>query len=274
MLALVLAVAYPGTVVERQRQRVPGATVVVLDAQHQPHRENGHERPGASLLRRSALPVEIEVSADGFKTARVTSSASPSPSGVESGTDRLDYVVDRWAASASWRDATTGTTTLTRTDLDRVGDDADESLKVISGFLCSADRHRARPIRRHGVTMRGLSASGSSRALVVFSGVPLNGSFGGWVTWERLPSARSTRLPFSAADERCVRQRRARRRHHAHSACRGAPISAASFETASLETRSLSLSGGAASRGASMFGAASWFDYGRIHSGRTGDAAG
>src|SRR4029453_4546566 len=41
----------------------------------------------------------------------------------------------------------------------------------------------------HGVTMRGLSASGSSRGLVMLDGVPLNEGFGGWVTWTRLPAS-------------------------------------------------------------------------------------
>ena len=36
--------------------------------------------------------------------------------------------------------------------------------------------------------MRGLSASGSSRGLVLLDGVPLNDGFGGWVTWTRVPS--------------------------------------------------------------------------------------
>src|SRR6185503_3498308 len=38
-----------------------------------------------------------------------------------------------------------------------------------------------------GAGMRGLSASGASRALVLSDGVPLNDPFGGWIYWSRVP---------------------------------------------------------------------------------------
>src|SRR5260221_262452 len=38
-----------------------------------------------------------------------------------------------------------------------------------------------------GVTLRGLSASGASRTLVVSDDVPLNDPFGAWVYWDRVP---------------------------------------------------------------------------------------
>ena len=38
-----------------------------------------------------------------------------------------------------------------------------------------------------GVSLRGVGASGASRALVLLDGVPLNSPFGGWVYWNRLP---------------------------------------------------------------------------------------
>jgi len=38
-----------------------------------------------------------------------------------------------------------------------------------------------------GVSLRGVGASGSSRALVLLDGVPLNSPFGGWVYWNRVP---------------------------------------------------------------------------------------
>ena len=38
-----------------------------------------------------------------------------------------------------------------------------------------------------GVSLRGVGASGASRALVVLDGVPLNSPFGGWVYWNRVP---------------------------------------------------------------------------------------
>src|SRR6267378_369894 len=47
-------------------------------------------------------------------------------------------------------------------------------------------RGSAKP-RTQGVSLRGLGASGASRALVVADGIPLNDPFGGWVYWDRLP---------------------------------------------------------------------------------------
>ena len=45
-----------------------------------------------------------------------------------------------------------------------------------------------------GVTLRGLSASGASRTLVVADEVPLNDPFGGWVYWDRIPLAALQRV--------------------------------------------------------------------------------
>jgi outer membrane receptor protein involved in Fe transport len=38
-----------------------------------------------------------------------------------------------------------------------------------------------------GVSLRGVGASGASRAVVLLDGVPLNSPFGGWVYWNRIP---------------------------------------------------------------------------------------
>lgn len=38
-----------------------------------------------------------------------------------------------------------------------------------------------------GVSLRGIGPSGTSRALVLMDGVPLNDPFGGWVYWNRVP---------------------------------------------------------------------------------------
>lgn len=45
-----------------------------------------------------------------------------------------------------------------------------------------------------GVSLRGISPSGVSRALVLVDGVPANDSFGGWVSWSRIPLERVERI--------------------------------------------------------------------------------
>src|SRR5262249_59508076 len=38
-----------------------------------------------------------------------------------------------------------------------------------------------------GVSLRGVGASGASRALVITDGIPLNDPFGGWIYWDLIP---------------------------------------------------------------------------------------
>jgi outer membrane receptor protein involved in Fe transport len=65
----------------------------------------------------------------------------------------------------------------------------DDVLRRIAGFslfrrLGSGAAHPT----TQGVSLRGIGASGTSRALVLVDGVPVNDPFGGWVYWSRLPS--------------------------------------------------------------------------------------
>lgn len=270
MIALILSLilsgsaGLSGTVVDRTASVLPGATVVVLDAQHKPTSQKAiTDAKGEFTLDTVTLPAEIEVSLPGFVSRRVQVSTSPVSVLIEVAFVSDVVEVPSARPESGWRNAVTGTTTLTRADLDRVpAMTPDESLKVISGFsLFRRSSSRASNPTTHGVTMRGLSASGSSRALVSFSGVPLNDGFGGWVTWERLPSA--------AIDQIAV-QRGPMSDVFGSDALGGAitfsaptirrPTGAASIEFASLDTRSASLSGGGPAGNATFFGAASWFD--------------
>lgn len=71
----------------------------------------------------------------------------------------------------------------------------DDQLKSIPGFsLFRRTSSRAANPTTQGVTLRGLSASGASRTLVLVDGVPLNDPFGGWVYWDRVPQAALDRV--------------------------------------------------------------------------------
>jgi outer membrane receptor protein involved in Fe transport len=64
----------------------------------------------------------------------------------------------------------------------------DDQLRSVPGF--SLFRRTSSAVANpttQGVTLRGLSASGASRTLVVADEVPLNDPFGGWVYWDRVP---------------------------------------------------------------------------------------
>ena len=66
----------------------------------------------------------------------------------------------------------------------------DDKLRQVPGFslLRRSGSQTANPTAQ-GVSMRGLGASGASRALVLADGIPLNDPFGGWIFWGRVPQA-------------------------------------------------------------------------------------
>jgi outer membrane receptor protein involved in Fe transport len=66
----------------------------------------------------------------------------------------------------------------------------DDTLRSVPGFsLFRRSSSRVANPTTQGVTLRGLAASGSSRAVVLADDIPLNDPFGGWVYWNRIPAA-------------------------------------------------------------------------------------
>src|SRR6266850_1714659 len=64
----------------------------------------------------------------------------------------------------------------------------DDSLRQVPGFsLFRRSGSRTANPTTQGVSLRGLGASGASRAVVLADSIPLNDPFGGWVYWDRLP---------------------------------------------------------------------------------------
>ena len=65
---------------------------------------------------------------------------------------------------------------------------ADDALRQVVGFsLFRRTGSRTANPTSQGVSLRGLGASGASRALVLADGLPQNDPFGGWVYWARTP---------------------------------------------------------------------------------------
>lgn len=64
----------------------------------------------------------------------------------------------------------------------------DDALRQVAGFQLfrRAGSRTANPTTQ-GVSLRGTGASGASRALVLYDGIPLNDPFGGWIYWGRVP---------------------------------------------------------------------------------------
>jgi iron complex outermembrane recepter protein len=71
----------------------------------------------------------------------------------------------------------------------------DDALRQVPGFSLfrRAGSRTANPTAQ-GASLRGLGGSGTSRALVLDDGVPLNDPFGGWIFWGRVPRAALDRI--------------------------------------------------------------------------------
>jgi outer membrane receptor protein involved in Fe transport len=66
----------------------------------------------------------------------------------------------------------------------------DDALRQVPGFtLFRRSSSRVANPTAQGVSLRGVGASGASRAIVLDDGIPLNDPFGGWVYWGRVPNA-------------------------------------------------------------------------------------
>lgn len=64
----------------------------------------------------------------------------------------------------------------------------DDTLRQLPGFgLFRRSSSRTANPTTQGVSLRGLGASGASRALVLEDGIPMNDPFGAWVYWDRIP---------------------------------------------------------------------------------------
>jgi outer membrane receptor protein involved in Fe transport len=71
----------------------------------------------------------------------------------------------------------------------------DDVLRSVPGFsLFRRSSSRVSNPTTQGATLRGLAASGASRALVLADGLALNDPFGGWVAWTRVPQASIERV--------------------------------------------------------------------------------
>jgi outer membrane receptor protein involved in Fe transport len=137
---------------------------------------------------------KITVRADGFATARRDWSAAGD------GAAQLEIMLEPELVSEQV------TVTAARTEM-RVSDTAasiivlsgedlaataaltlDDALRQVPGFsLFRRSGSRTANPTTQGVSLRGVGASGASRAVVLSDGIPLNDPFGGWVYWGRVP---------------------------------------------------------------------------------------
>jgi outer membrane receptor protein involved in Fe transport len=181
--------ALEGVVRDSGGRPVAGATVVVTSQGQRWTVVTSAD--GAFVVADAVLPAQVEVAAAGFAVGRAQAAASPVEVVILPIAVRESVVVTTAQAAGEWRARTTAATEIHRELLDILpGVTLDERLRTMSGFsLFRRTSARAANPTTHGVTMRGLSASGASRGLVLFEGVPLNDAFGSWVTWTRVPGS-------------------------------------------------------------------------------------
>jgi len=119
-------------------------------------------------------PIEIELRPAAIaQQVTVTADSSPTRLRVDSSVTSLDR------------------STIAETPALRL----DDQLRAVPGF--SLFRRTTSAVANpttQGVTLRGMSASGASRTLVVADDVPLNDPFGAWVYWNRVPMAALQRI--------------------------------------------------------------------------------
>jgi outer membrane receptor protein involved in Fe transport len=100
-------------------------------------------------------------------------------------------------------DATASVDVITQQDFAQSGSFAlDDVLRQVPGFsLFRRSGSMTSNPTTMGVSMRGVGASGASRALVLLDGIPLNDPFGGWVYWSRIPRTAVERVEVSRGGE-------------------------------------------------------------------------
>lgn len=78
----------------------------------------------------------------------------------------------------------------------------DDALRQAVGFsLFRRSGSRTANPTSQGVSLRGVGASGASRAVVLSDQIPLNDPFGGWVYWDRIPREAISRVELVRGGE-------------------------------------------------------------------------
>lgn len=199
VLALLLSLLAPGVtgvVRDPSGAVVAGAAVFLRGADGEQHVVTGpdgrfefHAPPGGALT--------LIVRAAGFAEAHLAVDLSDTDIEVRLTPASLAQAVTVTATRSVSAEAPAAATNVLTAEALQSSPAAtlDDQLQAIPGFsLFRRTSSRAANPTTQGVTMRGLSASGASRSLVLADGVPMNDPFGGWVYWDRLPQAAIDRV--------------------------------------------------------------------------------
>ena len=135
-------------------------------------------------------PAVIIASAPGFAETKLDWNGEPNVTVVlQPAQVRREVVVSATRSEADLADVPSSVSVITPAQsAASPGLMLDDVLREAPGFSLfrRSDSRSANPTSQ-GVSLRGSGASGASRALVLYDGVPLNDPFGGWVYWDRVP---------------------------------------------------------------------------------------
>jgi outer membrane cobalamin receptor len=142
------------------------------------------------------MASRVSVKSEGFETATVEITGTAPVQIVLRPVNFADSVVVTATRGAERLPSAASSTVLTSAELSNMAAGAlDDALRSTPGFtLFRRSSSRVANPTTQGVTLRGVSGSGSSRTLVLADGVPLNDPFGSWVYWNRIPLAAVDRV--------------------------------------------------------------------------------
>lgn len=202
LLAVLLQAGDPtrsvhGLVVDASGSALPGARVVAAD-DGRIVAQDTTAADGLFQLDAPARALVIRVSAPGFADVeREIGSAEGVPLRIELQPRAITETVTVSSNPEDLRVGTPASATILGGEVLATAPawTLDDQLRSVPGFsLFRRSSSRVANPTTQGVTLRGLAASGASRALVLADGVPLNDPFGGWVYWDRLPAAAIERV--------------------------------------------------------------------------------
>src|SRR5579864_444110 len=191
-LTLAQTTRITGAVTDNTGAAIPGAKVVLSSAGFQATQITD-SRGRFSFEHVPVQQGTTQASAAGFLTRKLQWSAGQGELKFELAPAGAAEEVTVTANRASTRVIDTPTSVVVLSPQDIAATAAlttDDKLRQAAGFSLfrRSDSRTANPTSQ-GVSLRGLGASGASRALVLVDGFPLNDPFGGWVYWDRIPGA-------------------------------------------------------------------------------------
>ena len=179
-----------GVVTDQSGAAIVGAEVAYISGSFSGTQITGDR--GAFVF--SAVPPEsgtVKVSAPGFQFRQVDLRAGANSVQITllpaTAAEQITVAANRTGVRVI--ENATSVTILSAQDLGATAAfRTDDVLRQVPGFsLFRRTTSRTANPTAQGVSLRGLGASGASRALVLSDGFPLNDPFGGWVYWNRAP---------------------------------------------------------------------------------------